>query len=252
MLAYDDAIPSTTWANEPAQLLEGEGVGEDLRAAAPQAPPRPGDLRQLTARYFDRQLAGVLEAAGGRSTPGWPRWPTARRWPGTSSPPTPTGMPLWFPKENTSNGCIAHGGRDLPAAPPPPPLQPGAGQGVARARCSTTRSSPRWKFPFAPHDLGTYPQANGQVYGGGERTEENQMPVEESGNMLIMVAALADVEGTPTSPASTGPSSPSGRSTWRSTASTPRTSSAPTTSPATSRERQPVDQGDPRALGRLL
>ena len=59
-------------------------------------------------------------------------------------------------------------------------------------------SSDKWKYDFAPHDVGSYPILGTQRYGlreGGVLLLEMQMPVEECGNILILMENLILFDG---------------------------------------------------------
>ncbi len=115
------------------------------------------------------------------------------------------GKILYFSKECMSNGCMNTVDVSFPAIPLfylyGPELIPGMMNGIFEFA-----TLPVWKYDFSPHDIGRYPVGGGQLYscnyeGKGENAwrdlytktladniygDDEQMPVENSANMIIM------------------------------------------------------------------
>jgi hypothetical protein len=191
ILAYDDLYSIAFFGQRlrPYWRRNGAEAADMLDRAARDYP-----AIQRWCQAFDRELMADLTRAGGERYAQLAALAYRQCLAANKLAADPNGQPLLFPKENFSNGCIA----TVDVIYPMEPLFLLLSPTLAKASLATVldyATSDRWKFPFAPHDLGTYPIANGQVYGGGERTEENQMPVEESGNLLLLAAAVAREEG---------------------------------------------------------
>ena len=132
------------------------------------------------------------------------------------------GEVIFLSKENDSNGCIGTVDVSYPSVPLFLLYNTEYVKGMLRpvfrfAACDV------WEYDFAPHDVGRYPYAWGQVYGlNGEKKREfcydqgavlpafcqypknsgiydfkYQMPVEECGNMLILTAAVCWLDQSP-------------------------------------------------------
>ncbi|HEX4487639.1 MAG TPA: DUF4965 domain-containing protein [Terriglobales bacterium] len=187
LLAYDEVYSVEYFGRKlrPYWRRNGKTPAEMLAEAEAQYP----DLEKRS-RHFDETLTADLDHAGGKAYAQLGALAFRQTFAAHGLAADIDGSPLIFPKENFSNGCISTVDVIYPAAPFFLLFNPGLLESQLK-QVLEYAALPRWKFPFAPHDLGTYPLANGQVYGGGERTEEDQMPVEESGNMLILVDALA-------------------------------------------------------------
>jgi hypothetical protein len=193
MLAYDD-LYSIQYMQEnlrPIWRRNGWEAGDLLQAAAKGY----DDLSRRCAA-FDEELMADLRRAGGENYARLGALCYRQCFAAGKFVADANGQPLQFCKENHSNGCIATSDVFYPMAPQFLLFGPSLAKSFLVPFLNYAASD-RWKFSFAPHDLGQYPLANGQVYGGGERSEENQMPVEECGNVLILIAAIAQMEGNP-------------------------------------------------------
>jgi hypothetical protein len=191
LLAYDD-IYSIEYLKQwlrPYWRRSGMTMGQLLEKAEQEY----SSLDERT-RKFDDELVADLRRVGGDEYAAVAELAFRQAIAAHKLAADADGHPMLFPKENFSNGCISTVDVIYPSSPFFLLFNPELLKAQLEPLMKYTETG-RWRFPFAPHDLGTYPKANGQVYGGGERTIENQMPVEESGNMLLMFAALAKIEG---------------------------------------------------------
>ena len=191
MLAYDDeySIQYMKKNLRPYWRRNGWEAADLLKAAAK-------DYASLQKRCaaFDAEMMADLTRAGGEQYAKICALAYRQCFAAGKFVADDNGQPLQFCKENHSNGCIGTSDVFYPMAPQFLMLGPSLAKSFLVPFMDYAASS-RWKFPFAPHDLGTYPHANGQVYGDGERGVNNQMPVEESGNLLILITAIAEMEG---------------------------------------------------------
>jgi hypothetical protein len=191
ILAYDD-LYSLEYFNRrvrPYWRRKGAEASDMLQAAA-------ADYASIMTRCadFDRQLMTDLTRVGGNEYALIAALAYRQAIAAHKLAVDADGALLFFSKENFSNGSINTVDVFYPSSPLFLLMNPELLRGSVEPILQYANMS-RWPWPYAPHDLGTYPLANGQTYGGGEKTEQNQMPVEESGNMLILVGALAKADG---------------------------------------------------------
>lgn len=191
ILAYDD-VYSLEYFNRklrPYWRRAGKGAARMLSEVH-------DDFAEVDARtrQFDAELVKKLTAAGGEPYARIATLAFRQTLAAHKLAADVDGEPIYLSKENFSNGSIGTVDVTYPSAPFMLYFNPVLLKAMLTPILDYA-SLPRWPWPYAPHDIGTYPIANGQTYGGGEKTEDFQMPVEESGNMLILMGALAQKDG---------------------------------------------------------
>lgn len=205
LLAYDD-VASINYFGSLCRAWYMRG-GKTLPDALCELERRHDELEAACERW-DAQITGEARRIGGEDY----RLIVSAAWRHTFAAhkliATPEGEMAFLSKENDSNGCIGTADVSYPSIP----LFLKHCPELVNALCRPVlrfAALPVWEEDYAPHDVGRYPHATGQVYAArrscangkvyppyylhpaGTRAYDAryQMPVEECGNLLIMLEA---------------------------------------------------------------
>jgi hypothetical protein len=137
------------------------------------------------ANTLDAKVSADAKAAGGVEYEALCVLSLRQAYGGTELALGPDNTPWAFLKEISSDGDISTVDVIFPASPVWIYLDRQYLSLLLRPVFAYAASG-QWTAQFAPHDLGLYPTASGYLHVGAE-----QMPIEESGNMIIMAAAYA-------------------------------------------------------------
>jgi hypothetical protein len=185
MIGYDD-LYSIQYFNEN-RMAWWKKDGQVTMDAALKAANAEYDQLMETCAQFDNQLWNDAVKAGGEKYADLCVLAFRQSIAAHKLFKDKEGNTIFLSKENFSNGSIGTVDLTYPSAPLFLIYNPDLEKGMMNPIFYYSESG-KWTKPFAAHDVGTYPQANGQTYGG-------DMPVEESGNMLVLAAAIAQAEG---------------------------------------------------------
>jgi hypothetical protein len=189
ILAYDDLYSIEYFHQRLRPYWRRNGAqAADLLTSA----EREYDSLRAESEQFDSQMMADLTRAGGEKYARLAALAYRQSLAAHKLTVAPDGQtPYYFPKENFSCGCISTVDVIYPAAPVLLLVNPHLVEASLAPVMDYVKSG-KWPFSYAPHDLGTYPLANGR-----DPSKIETMPVEESGNMLILFAAIAKAEGSP-------------------------------------------------------
>lgn len=186
ILAYDEIYPIEYLHHRlrPYWHRSERTIGNLLQSAE-------RDYSSLSARsrQFDENLMADLSRVGGEQYAETAALAYRQAFGANKLAIGPNSSPLMFLKEISSCGCAQTADVIYPESPILLLLNPKLLE-YSLIPLLDYGQSREWPYPYAPHDLGTYPIDNGRVANAME-----SMPVEESGNMLLMIAGIAKAEG---------------------------------------------------------